>query len=274
MKPELEAKKNELAQIDEKIAQYKELREKKERDIALMEASEARNESLKILGSLCCDITKAINCTDWNNVFVTGPQKYCQEKRDNAIKNIMASVAEAINSILPDVVTDNVCAKVIETHKEVVDAIIGRVLYTASGPLSLVIGSCPSDDQCTGKLVDGEVQNNTENSEIVSAYKTLVAVCDHLPKTARALLPMSTSRVSGGEGALAAKALNKESLRQKYNSVVETLLKLFPNCQLLTIGEGCTVAQVLEAVLAGAKVISQLVNTIKDNKSSKKNKKK
>jgi len=72
---------------------------------------------------------------------------------------------------------------------------------------------------------------------------------------------------------LAATKLNLDTLRQRYNNIVEAILKVYPTCQLLTIPDNATLGQVIAAVMAGANVIKNLVKIIKAKKSSKKVKK-
>lgn len=69
---------------------------------------------------------------------------------------------------------------------------------------------------------------------------------------------------------LAATNLSLDTLRQKYNNIVEAILKIYPNCQLLTIPEDATLGQVVTAVIAGVGVIKNLVELIKMKKTSKK----
>lgn len=70
---------------------------------------------------------------------------------------------------------------------------------------------------------------------------------------------------------LSASRINFDNLRKKYNSIVETILKVYPSCQLSTIPEDATIGQVAAAVMEGAKLIRDLIKTIKSKKASKKN---
>lgn len=72
---------------------------------------------------------------------------------------------------------------------------------------------------------------------------------------------------------LAATKLDLDTLRQRYNNIVEAILKVYPTCQLLTIPDNATFGQVIAAVIAGVNVIKNLVKVIKEKKSSKKAKK-
>ena len=69
---------------------------------------------------------------------------------------------------------------------------------------------------------------------------------------------------------LGATKLNLNTLRQKYNNIVEAILKVYPTCQLLTIPDDATFGQIIAAVMAGANVIKNLVSIIKEKKASKK----
>lgn len=69
---------------------------------------------------------------------------------------------------------------------------------------------------------------------------------------------------------LAATKLSLNTLRQKYNSIVEAIRKVYPSCQLLPIPENATVGEVISAVMAGAMLIRDLIRSIRARKASKK----
>lgn len=69
---------------------------------------------------------------------------------------------------------------------------------------------------------------------------------------------------------LSASKLSFDTLRKKYNSIVEAILKIYPQCQLSTIPEDATLGQVVAAVMEGAKLIRDLIRDIKARKASKK----
>lgn len=69
---------------------------------------------------------------------------------------------------------------------------------------------------------------------------------------------------------LSASKLSFDTLRKKYNSIVEAILKIYPQCQLQTIPEDATLGQVVAAVMEGAKLIRDLIRNIKARKASKK----
>lgn len=69
---------------------------------------------------------------------------------------------------------------------------------------------------------------------------------------------------------LTATKLNVDTLRRKYNSVVEAIRKAYPSCQLLPIPDDATVGEVVSAVMAGAMLIRNFIKNIKARKASKK----
>ena len=69
---------------------------------------------------------------------------------------------------------------------------------------------------------------------------------------------------------LAATKLSLNTLRQKYNSIVEAISKAYPSCQLLPIPDDATVGEVVSAVMAGAMMIRNFIKSIKARKASKK----
>ena len=69
---------------------------------------------------------------------------------------------------------------------------------------------------------------------------------------------------------LAATKLSLNTLRQKYNSIVEAIRKAYPSCPLLPIPDDATVGEVISAVMAGVMLIKNLVASIKAKKASKK----
>lgn len=69
---------------------------------------------------------------------------------------------------------------------------------------------------------------------------------------------------------LAATKISLNTLRQKYNSVVEAIRKAYPSCQLLPIPDDATVGEVVSAVMAGAMLIRNFIKNIKARKASKK----
>ena len=69
---------------------------------------------------------------------------------------------------------------------------------------------------------------------------------------------------------LAATKLSLNTLRQKYNSIVEAIRKAYPSCTLLPIPDDATVGEVISAVMAGAMLIKNLVASIKAKTASKK----
>ena len=69
---------------------------------------------------------------------------------------------------------------------------------------------------------------------------------------------------------LTATKLSIDTLRQKYNSIVEAIRKAYPSCQLLYIPDDATFGEVISAVMAGAMLIRDLIKNIKARKASKK----
>lgn len=69
---------------------------------------------------------------------------------------------------------------------------------------------------------------------------------------------------------LAATKLDLDTLRKKYNNIVEAILKAYPSCPLLTIPEDATFGEVITAVMAGAMMIRDFIKNIKARKASKK----
>lgn len=163
---------------------------------------------------------------------------------------------------LPD--DKNAGIKVILLDQEAYDDRIAKI-----SELPGCCGKCLASKHDLTKISDEAFDpNNTvirADAEFTDAVEDLKELGDAVGEALQDCLKRSVG--------LSASRINFDNLRKKYNRIVETILKVYPSCQLLTIPENATVGQVVAAVMEGAKLIRDLISLIKSKKTKKASKK-
>lgn len=264
MSKELEDKKNEVAKIDQQIMELRKRRELEAQEVKDLELKETTEADVTITKNGLRLLIEGINClvgkaTSYND----DDSEDLRNRRDIAAVKLMKAAAKALDPYAKEAYDENHCVKAVYTVSETVDVDDGAILATRTKNLRLELGQIAKKDtkEDEGTTTDDQAGKEPTNEELVDAWHQLDEVaCTFVEKTGKTV---SHTRLAGGK-------LDKDKLRNNFNVIVETILKIWPNCQLLTISDNANAAEVITAVLAGVKVIGKLVEKYKEKKASKK----
>lgn len=163
---------------------------------------------------------------------------------------------------LPD--DKDIRIKVILLDQEAYDERIAKI-----NKLSGCCGKCLASKHDLTKIDDEAFDPHNTVIRADAEFSDAVKDLEALGVTVREELQGCIKKSVG----LSASKLNFDTLRKKYNSIVEVILKVYPSCQLLIIPENATAGQVVAAVMEGAKLIRALIKLIKSKKAKKASKK-
>lgn len=264
MSKELEAKKIEVEKINKQILELIKHRNREVeqiKSIKLKEEESARaainKDGIRLLiDGINCLVSKATS-------YDENDSEDLRSRRDAAAVKLMKAAAKSIDPYVKEVYGESYCVKAVYTVSETVDVDDGTVLSAKTKNLRLELGRIDKSEKFANEQhIPGD--QNLVNSE--EDKKGLVDAWHKLDEVAGAFVERTGKTVD--QTRLAGGVLNKEKLRKNFNVVVETILKIWPNCQLRTIGDNANTAEVITAVLAGVKVIGKLVEKYKSKKAS------
>lgn len=264
MSKELEAKKLEVDKINKQIFELRKHRDMEVEQIKAIELKEEEAARATITKDGIRFLIDGINClvskvTSYNE----NDSEDLRNRRDVAAVKLMKAAAKSIDPYAKEVYGESYCVKAVYTVSETVDVDDGAVLAARTKNLRLELGQLTKKDtkKDEGVTTDDQAGKEPSNEELVDAWHQLDEVaCTFVKYTKKTV---DHTRLAGG-------VLDKEKLRKNFNAVVETVLKIWPDCKLLTIGDNANTAEVITAVLAGVKVISKLVEKYRAKKASKK----
>lgn len=264
MSEELKARKIEVDKINKQILELSKHRDMEVEQIKAIELKEEEAARATITKDGIRFLIDGINClvckaTSYND----NDSEDLRNRRDVAAVKLMKAAAKALDPYAKEAYDENHCVKAVYTVSETVDVDDGAILATRTKNLRLELGQIAKKDtkEDEGTTTDDQAGREPTNEELVDAWHQLDEVaCTFVEKTGKTV---SHTRLAGGK-------LDKDKLRNNFNVIVETILKIWPNCQLLTISDNANAAEVITAVLAGVKVIGKLVEKYKAKKASKK----
>ena len=264
MSEELKARKIEVDKINKQILELSKHRDMEVEQIKAIELKEEEAARATITKDGIRFLIDGINClvckaTSYND----NDSEDLRNRRDVAAVKLMKAAAKALDPYAKEAYDENHCVKAVYTVSETVDVDDGAILATRTKNLRLELGQIAKKDtkEDEGTTTDDHAGKEPSNEELVDAWHQLDEVaCEFVERTGKTV---NHTRLAGG-------VLDKDKLRKNFNAVVETILKIWPNCQLLTISDNANAAEVITAVLAGVKVIGKLVEKYKAKKASKK----
>ena len=266
MSEELEAKKIEVDKINKQIlelSKHRDMEVEQIKAIQLKEEEAARATITKdrirfLIDGINCLVSKATSYSETDSEDL-------RNRRDVAAVKLMKSAAKALDPYAKEAYDENYCVKAVYTVSETVDVDDGAILATRTKNLRLELGQITKKGtkEDEGTTTDDQADKEPSNEELIDAWHKLDEVACAFVECTRK--PVDHTRLAGG-------VLGRDKLRKNFNVIVETVLKIWPDCQLLTIGDNANTAEVITAVLAGVKVIGKLVEKYKAKKASKKTK--